>query len=457
MPVSIKNKTKILFAVLFWFQGFGTLGQESGSLYYLPDVSQWSMENPAMQNQTGKLVIGMPFLAGTSWQWNSSVPLNSLFSKGFSYSFHRFYDELDEKGKIQTSAGTTLFFANFQHLDYTFSLAVSERGFSEGIFDREIVRIIRDGTQSFYGKNEYLGEASFFLTHYREIAPGISKRLGNDLDVGIRPKILFGKFFFSGENLNLTVETDENQEKLLMKPEGEFVLAGPLIHVRDSLYKSSSFFSDFSPGDYFFQPKNTGVALDLGLVYRPNKFSEFSLSLLDAGLVGFRHKAYDASFNRPVMYAEETTYQSVSPGEEKYLEPRQALIVFGDSVSYIIDVHQGGMRTYSILPFKVNFAGKYRYSEKLTAGFQNQFKYYQLNAVNLFSLFGAATLHPRFTFYGSLSVLNTQGIFPGFGASYNTNWLQIYFTSNNILGIIQPMATKQLNLSFGVNFLFDTH
>jgi hypothetical protein len=105
---------------------------------------------------------------------------------------------------------------------------------------------------------------------------------------------------------------------------------------------------------------------------------------------------------------------------------------------------------------KINIAGKYIFSDKLTAGFHNQFKNYKLEPLNLFSVFATATWHPKFAFYGSLSLLNTQNVFPGFGASYTTNWLQIYFTSNNILGIIQPLASKQLNLSFGVNFLFDT-
>lgn len=456
MPVCIKNKEKIFFIFLLGLLVSEISAQESGSLYYLPEVSQWSLENPAMQNHTDKLVVGMPFLSGVSWQWNSSVPINALFSKGFAYSFHRFYDTLDEQGKIQTSAGATVFFASFRHQNYTFSLSVSERAFSEGIFDREIVRIIRDGTNVFYGKNEYLGEASMFLTHYREIAPGVSKRLHKDLDVGVRAKLLFGKLHFSGEDMSFAVEPD--QENLLIQTEGNFIFGGALRHQRDTIRKSSTFYADISPGNYFFQPRNLGVALDLGVVYRPNKFSELSLSFTDAGLLGFRHKTFESVFSRPVIYSEKDFYQSVDEGvtEPRYLEPRQALIKFGDSLAYVLDVNKTNSHNFSTLPLKIGLAGKYRFSEKLTAGFQNQFKTYQLNALNLFSLFATATLNPRFTFYGSLSLLNTENIFPGFGASYTNNWLQIYFTSNNISGIIQPMATKQLNLSFGINFLFET-
>src|SRR5690606_41813562 len=66
-----------------------------------------------------------------SGQWNSSVPLNALFSKGFSYSFHRLYDSLDEKGEIQASAGAAVFYASFKHNEYSFSFSRSEEHTSE--------------------------------------------------------------------------------------------------------------------------------------------------------------------------------------------------------------------------------------------------------------------------------------------------------------------------------------
>lgn len=456
MPFRAKYKSEVFSVFLFCFVIFGASSQESASLYYLPDIPQASMENPAIQNPSEKLVIGMPFLSNISGQWNSSVPLNALFSKGFSYSFHRLYDSLDELGRIQASGGATVFYASLAHNQYSFSLSVSERAFTDGVFDREIIRIIRDGTQDFFGLNENLGNATMHLTHYRELATGVSKQIWKGLNVGIRPKILFGKFHFSGEDLNLSVESNPDPEQLLLKTEGNFILAGPLQHVRDSVYKSSTFWADFSPGDYFFQARNLGIALDLGIIFKPNKFSEISLSVADAGIIGFRHKTYDADFTRPVIYRPQNFYQSNNPDGFKYLEPREAIIAFGDSVSYVIDVNEARMRTFSSLPLKINIAGKYIFSERITAGFHNQFKNYKLKPLNLFSVFATATLHPNFAFYGSLALLNVQNVFPGFGASYTTNWLQVYFTSNNISGIIQPMETKQLNLSFGVNFLFDT-
>ncbi len=435
---------------------FCVQAQDAASLYFLPHVSQSSLDNPAIQNLSGKLVVGVPFLSGISGSWNANVPFNALFFNGFDYSFHKLYNSLEDEGQARASAGVAVFFASLKYTGYTLSLSVRERAFSEGVADREIVRFIRDGTQSFYGTNENLGSGTFFLTHYREVAPGISKRFFEYLDVGIRPKLLFGKFQFETEDLNFSVESDTERQELLFKSEGNFRLSGPFTHSRDSTYQFSTFSANVSPGDYFFQSRNLGVAIDFGLVYRPDRFSELSVSILDAGLIGFKHKSFDVEFDRPARYSGTSLYQSHTPDAGFYLEPREALIALSDSVSYLIDVEEATLRNITTLPFKINVAGKYKYSEKLTAGFNNQFTRYSLRPLNIFSVFLTTTLHKKFDFYGSLSLINSNSILPGFGAVYSTDKLQIYFTSNNILGIVQPMASKQLNLSFGINLLFDT-
>lgn len=446
----------ITLVFLFQSAGFFASGQETGTLFFLPGISQTSLENPAFRTDSEKLVFGIPFFSGISGQWNSSVPLNSLFYKGFDYSIHSLYDALDEKGKLQLSAGVTIFYAGFSHNDYSFSFAVSEKAFTEVIFDRDVLLIIRDGTQGYFGTDRDFGKASLFLTHYREIAPGFSKRIWEKLDIGFRPKILFGKLHFAGSDLNISVLNDKEKNNLHLLPKGDFTLSAPIDVKHFPLQKYTRYFLDISPGDYFFQLKNIGVALDFGILYRPDKFSELSFSINDAGFLGFNHKTFGISFSEPLIYTEKEAYQSVNKDAEKYREPREALISFGDSVSFVTEAGPAQTRHFSTLPLKINAAGKYSFSQNITAGFHNQLRYYQLNLINFFSVFGTTAINPRFSLYGSLTLRNTEAVLPGFGCSYTSEKFQIYFTSNNITGIIQPKATKQLNLSFGINYLFST-
>jgi hypothetical protein len=447
---------KLLLTFFCWPLTFILPAQEKSSLYFLPGVSQVLLENPAYQNQTGKLVIGVPVLSGISGQWNANTPFNSLFSKDFSYSFERLYNRLDDEGHATASAEISMFFASFKLNDYTFSLAVTERFYFETIFNREIVRFIRDGTQNFYGTDENLGSATFYSSHYREFAPGISRQIWENLEIGIRPKLMFGRFNFEGEDLNLSVKTDPPSNHILVTTEGSYLLSGPFSHRRDSIYNFSVFLPNVSPGDYFFQPRNLGLALDAGVVFRPDKYSELSASLLDAGLIGFGHNTFEVNFYRPARYSGNYPYQSIDPDQDFYLEPREAIRAFQDSVSFVIDVKEEGIRNFAALPLKINLAGKYRFTEKFSAGISNQFKLYKIKPLNMLSVFGTANLGTRFAVYGSLTLINTESLSPGLGALYAANRYQFYFATNNISSLVQPTASKHLNLSLGINFLFDT-
>ncbi|MDD4108041.1 MAG: DUF5723 family protein [Prolixibacteraceae bacterium] len=430
--------------------------QETGSLNFLPGISQSSLLNPAYQNKDDKLVIGIPLLSGIYGNWNFDVPLNTLFSKNFDYNLNNFYNALPEIGKINTSAGISLFFTSFRHNEYTFSLSVTERAFAYGKFNREIVRLIRDGIQNLYGTNEYFGSASAHFQYFREVAPSVSKMVWDNLSVGLRVKILFGRLYFSTENMDFSVETDTETGDLLIKPEGSFNLSGPFRHQRDTIFNFSSFSRNITPGDYFFRARNMGLGLDAGFIFSPDKYSEVSVSILDIGFTGFRNNTFEADIIRPVQYSKNSLYQSYSNDKPGWLEPREAMKRFSDSISYIINVDDEPYRHISYLPLKLNISGKFRISEKLGAGLASQLIYQNRNLSNLLSFYLRSSDEKKIQLAGGLSIYNFKRIMPGIGASYTRKKSQIYLSTNNISGIINPGKSKNLNLCFGINFLFET-
>ncbi|NLO03396.1 MAG: hypothetical protein GX126_13940, partial [Bacteroidales bacterium] len=326
--------------------------QEIIPYYLLPDIPQSTLYNPAYQNKTEKLAVGIPVLSGVYGTAEMNVPFNSLFSKGFSYDLNRFYNSLDERGIARAAAGISLFFASFKHNEFTYNFSVSERSFSEGSFDREIIKIIRDGIQNYYGSYENLGDASFNFNYFREVAPGLSKQISERIDAGVRLKILFGKMFFDARDANFSVETDEDKKRINIKVDGDYKFSGPFVHKRDTVFNFSSFDVNMTPADYFFGAKNLGFAFDAGIIYRPGQFTEISVSLIDIGFTGYKNNLYDIKFFRPVRYSENSLYQSDQPGQTNYIEPREALKDFGDSISYIINVDDAVNREIVKLPFK---------------------------------------------------------------------------------------------------------
>jgi hypothetical protein len=438
----------ILFSVISIFP-IKLFAQETSPLYFLSGVPQASIENPAIQNKTGKLAIGLPVLSGIHLNLNSNMAFNYLFTDGFNYSFHRFYDTLDEQGKTQAGISVSVFFASLKHNNFTYSLSVSERGIANGNFDRNIVKLIRDGTINYYGTNQSLGSGFLQFRHYKEFGIGIAYNVWEGFDVGIRPKLLFGKYILDTDEFNVSTQTNTMYNELRIGIDGTYIMSGPLSY--DDSFKAKIF-----PGDYFFQLKNLGAGLDAGFVLKTENSVELSLSLLDIGAISFGHNVFDMKMARPFRYAESELYQSHTHGNNHYLEPREALKQLTDSISYFLDVEDSNIRKVSLLPMKLNAAAKYYLSETTAFGISNQFTWYKKQPLNLLSAFTNIKIGTRFEMAGSLSLYNLTEIAPGFGASYSSRWMQIFMASNNILEFIYPTSVKHVNLSFGMNFLFDT-
>ena len=463
----MKNKRQFHFLLLALLAVFSASvqAQESGSFFMLPSVSQSSFLNPAIQNKSEKLIIGVPVLSGSQFSWNMNFPLDALFSSGlWNYSFHDFYNRLSVKGEGQASARVSMFYGSLNYNEFTFSVSLSERAFGTTSFDREVVRLIRDGVKPYYGRDEYFGTGTVNFNHYRELAFGISQRYWKQLDIGIRPKILFGRTYFSAKNVSFSVETvtantgeegKADEEILHLKPEGKFSMAAPLTYQRDSVEDFIIFSNNAMPGDYSFNLRNLGMAVDLGAVFRPNKFFEFSASLLDFGFTGYKYNTFDVTFTDPIEYKEPYLYQSYDPTEVRYLEAREALIAFSDSVSYVIDVKDQPERILNLLPFKINLAAKYNLSPTFSAGLNNQFSYYGKHSVNLFSGFVQKDFN-RLAVGGGLSLYNISNIWIGLSASYTTKNIQYFIATKNISGLIQLERSKHINLLFGINLLFTT-
>jgi hypothetical protein len=267
--------------------------------------------------------------------------------------------------------------------------------------------------------------------------------------LGFRPKILFGKYYMKTGDFNLQIETDTENENLLIYPTGIYKMSGPLLYIDD--FKANIF-----PGDYFFQLRNLGFALDAGAVIRHGKKAEWSVAINDAGFIGYGHNLFDMNVGRALRYSKKDLYQSDKPDGDHYIEPWEAIKNIADSISYRLVVNNAQKKTLALLPVKFNISGKYNITEILSVGVSNQLNIYRLQPVNLFSVFAHTNFIQKFEFAGMVSLYNTTQIMPGVAASYNFRRSQFFFASNNILGIIQPASSKNLNLCFGINFLFDT-
>src|SRR5690554_718674 len=224
------KKKGFLLILITMVLSFSIYAQEASQLFFLPRLPQASLENPAIHNTTGKLAIWLPVLSGVYLNVNSNLAFDYLFFDGFDYDFHLLHDAMNKHGKIQAGSSISLFFASIRHNDYTFSVSVSERVAVNGNFDREVVRMIRDGIYHLYGTNQNLGAAFFQARQYKELGFGVARQMWKGFDIGIRPKLLLGRYFLDTHDFDVQVSTDSENRVISMVPEGSFFMSGPLAY-----------------------------------------------------------------------------------------------------------------------------------------------------------------------------------------------------------------------------------
>lgn len=129
----------------------------------------------------------------------------------------------------------------------------------------------------------------------------------------------------------------------------------------------------------------------------------------------------------------------------------------GDSILYISIINDYSKQTLEPLPFQFNVQLKHKLPNNLQLGAANHFTYYKNHSSNFFSGYVQAQLSNKFEAVATLSLYNFEKIMPGLGVNYSGQSVQYFLSTNNIIELIQTTSSKNLNLSFGVNFLFSVH
>ena len=430
--------------------------QNGNPLQFLSDVAQSSQVNPAFQNTTEKIVVGIPFLSGLGVNWDANFSVNDFSTDDFSFDYEHFYNSLDADGESFALAKAPLVFASLKKNDNTFSFSITERFISTAYFDREVLNFFAQGLQPYYGNDALISPVSVKANYFREVSFGYAHKIWKNLSIGIRPKVLFGKFYYQANSIDLQVSTLEEQEVLQVSPTGNFRIGGPVKLVIDEEREYISVKPDIKPGDYLFNFKNMGAGIDLGISYNINSQTEISLAVLDLGFTSLKHSSYDIVFSESLYYNKNALYQSSDPEAPNYWSPQFAAKAMSDSVAYISTANEISKRHTESLPMQVNIRLKQKMQNNWHLGFSNHYTHFDDHSSNYFTGFAKKSFHNKWDLVGTLSLYNTKKIIPGLGFSRTGNSVQYYLSTNNILELVQPKSAKNINLSFGINFLFTT-
>ena len=462
---SIQNK--IVIAGLMIMSLVSTLSaQESTTLHFMKGMPQSNFMNPALHNDSSKVVIGIPGMSGVYYDFNSGFAVDDFMHKGTGVQadslvrdLEKFQGALSSSNTVQQNFSLPILYVGFRNKNSFFSFGVAEKALALFSFNKGIVDFLVEGNADYMGKTQNLGNMDMDAFQYREYALGYSNELiKNKLTVGLKAKLLFGKSAFQTEKMILTVETAADGSYLNLNSDMKINLSAPIYMEYDSLnYFSGMKRDDTSTKDYLMGGNNKGIAFDLGAVYKLTSKITFSGSLIDMGKISFTDKTVNLDHVSTYRWEGVDFSNSIDKGSSDYVNPSDLL---DDEMDKLKDSFRPAKSEFSSeafnvkIPTKIYLGGTYDLNKQLNFGLLNRIFIYDGSSQNTLTLSANALLLDFISLSGSYSMVGNSTNNLGMGIGIRAGFLQIYAVSDNVIAVLDPSKAEFANARVGVSFLF---
>ncbi len=466
-----KNITLLMIILLF--SGFtgNLLGQQSNTLYYMNEVPQSHLLNPATQPECS-FYLGFPGLSPFYFSTdNSSLSLKNIL----------WYDpELDSVITfLHPKADLNSFLKNFGKANYitedvnlniiSFGFSISQMFFSFDLtmneslkftYPGDLVKFILEGNSE--GDVIDLSNTGIDINNYTAMAFGASRKISEELTVGAKVKMLFGLANLSTSNTDIQINTAVDQWNLRSKFDVNASLPGVTIPTNSDGnldFDNLTFNDNLQVRDYKKMfTKNFGLGLDLGAHYKPIDKLTVSASLLDLGYIRWKSYTYnmtqDASFDFegiPVDFNNDSS------------DFGQMLL---DSLKNTFTLTNSNDPYTTHLNGKLYLGARYQIIKQIGFGFLSRTEMIKGKLRQQFTL--STNFYPIKGFAASISysIMNKTYNNLGFGISGRLGPLNLYLISDNIpltyykvksSPAIIPVNTRTFNLRLGLNLVFGTN
>ncbi len=430
---------KRLFLPLFFLACVNIYAQQDLVLYSMQSIPQSMYYNPALTPKS-KVNIGLPGISSIYINFsNSGFSYSNLVKKGKDDSLHIDVDNMISKlaknNYINANAHVDLLSFGFRLKKNYFSFNATEKINVRFLYPKDFMKLVWHGNGAFLGETLNLGFA-MDASHYREYALGMARVINDKLTVGGKFKYLYGMENVNTANSTVTLKTDPS--------------AYDLTATADILVNTS--FNDSIPSvpAYLFKKKNNGFGLDAGANYKLNDKYSFSASITDLGFITWRSdvKNYytrNTSFTFEGIDAAQLLDTAQNPsGTDKLL----------DSLKNIFKINESAEKYTTWLSSQVFIGGNYHINEKNYAGVLLRGQFFHQSFSPSVTISYNTQLGRWLYASAGYSILNRSYNNLGLGFSVNGGPVQLYMASDNVLGMIFPQSSRNINLRLGINLTF---
>jgi hypothetical protein len=468
-------KCLLKYWLLLFFGTFSyiAIAQQSNSLYFMDGIPQSNQLNPAVQPKYN-FYFGLPGLSSFEMnEGNSAVSFSDILTKmpNSDSLVWPIYNQ-DTKTNFLSKFSAVNYFNSDVRNDWIsfgfrikntyLSFSIGERIESYSFIPKDLIQL---GLNMNYSN---LATESFDLSNfgvktqwYREYTIGVSQEINPNLTFGFRAKLLFGIASIETTNSEIklnntgptswethsTVDMNSSIPNLTLayKANGD-------VDFENSKFEDVNNATDAK--NILLNTKNSGFAIDMGVIGKPVKNLSLSLSVIDLGYI--RWKDNINNFSSDGTY----NFQGLDMPLNDSIEAGDAIL---DTLESIYAVNTNHEPYTTALSGKVYAGVHYQLIKGIGFGIVTRLQMIRKNIKPQFTF--SLNLNPGNALNTTISYTIADGMFDnlGFGIAFRLGPLQSYIICDRIplfysyeksKGYPIPSYAKSINFRTGFNFVF---
>lgn len=417
-----------------------SMAQFDFGVYHLSEVPQSNLYNPAFI-PAAKIHFGIPALSSVYGGFGTSGATYDQFFYKQNDSLYIDPKSILEHSKslnnLSSHSAVQWLNAGMCWNKFYFSASISDIIDINSFYTDKLVSLVANGNAEYVGQTIDLTPLELKALHYREYAIGAAYQLNDKLNIGLRAKILFGKSAVLTDKMDLSVTTTEDYYYLDVK--SNFI-------INTSIPEDSG----ITKGQYLFSPKNFGLGADFGATYKFDDKLTISASVLDLGYMNYNR------WQKNYQSMTEFTYKGVDMNQFEGLDKAQQEArwdAIKDSLIGLFEVENHTRHFTTYLTAKVLLGAQYQYSDKDRFGVLLRTEIFKGKLRPSFTANYYRQLIPNLGLLASYSIYNRGYFNVGLGFVANFKPIQMYITTDNIIGVFVPNKVHYSNIHFGINYI----
>jgi len=474
MKKTIKNII-LFFMVLL---SYPAIAQRPMSLYYMENVPQSVIVNPAMVPRANAFV-GVPFVNMVYLNFYSDLLGPEVFQKGSNgeyktlthpeFDYSPLYNRIDKAANIRMNETVKDILFGFSSKKGYFVFGVSEKLTQTANLPVDLFKMVDQGFPK--GTQYDFGGLAMNSKYYREYSVGYSYNFMNKLRIGANAKLLQGLVALKTDLRSVKLNT--NIDEWAIDVDGDVYISAPIeVYTNENGVPDSILMPEDILGEAIktgvLNFKNPGFAFDIGAVYKYDDYWTFSGALNDVGFIKWSNNLN--SFNASGKY----TFTGLSIDGSNMDSIGSAVDDLIDTVKTAIKLTHGSESFSTGIGPRLYLGAQYNLTHSISFGLlsrsvflKNDFRQ-EINISANANLYHVLTASLNYTL--SFKGYNTIG----FGLGLRGGPFQFYVAGDYFPYAVQsiiinttqddgevvtkellgPDRLNNLNLVFGVNLLF---